>query len=80
MNGREMNFKENVNIQPNTMTKHKAPIFETERPTRFSRGQNRPSLAYSMEVMMKEKIKMKTTSNIFLLKLKKKRLTCPQIY
>jgi hypothetical protein len=61
MNGREMNSKENFNMQPNTITKNRAPIFKVVRPTHSSRRQNGPSLAYSMEMMMKQKIKMKTS-------------------
>lgn len=44
INGKEMNSKENFNIQPNKMIKHRVPIFK-ERATHSSRGQNMPSMA-----------------------------------
>jgi ribonucleotide reductase alpha subunit len=42
---KQMNFKENVNIQPKHETKHRAPTVKTDGPTSYSRGRNRPSMA-----------------------------------
>jgi hypothetical protein len=45
MNGRQMESKENFNIQPKKKTKHKTPKVKMERSAYSSRGRKRPRLA-----------------------------------